>query len=221
MGWFLSALTTGIASFAATNIDDIVILMVFFTQINDQFRPRHIVVGQYVGFTALLLASLPGLLGGLILPKAWIGWLGLLPIMIGLKSLAEWNQAAPSIQAVSEEVYPTEDKPHGIKRRQSWLNPQVYQVAVVTFANGGDNIGIYIPLFASSDLPSLIVILSVFLGLVAVWCSIAYYLTRHPAIAPLLTRYAHRIVPFVLMGLGLYILIESGAYRLLPVFSTR
>ncbi len=37
----------------------------------------------------------------------------------------------------------------------SVLNPQTYKVAAVTVANGGDNIGIYVPLFASSDLTSL------------------------------------------------------------------
>jgi len=37
----------------------------------------------------------------------------------------------------------------------SLLSPQTYKVAAVTFANGGDNIGIYVPLFASSDLTSL------------------------------------------------------------------
>ncbi|MDX2098359.1 MAG: cadmium resistance transporter [Leptolyngbyaceae cyanobacterium bins.59] len=220
MGSIFSAFITGFTAFAATNIDDLVILMVFFSQINDRFRPRHIVIGQYVGFVALLLACLPGFFSGLFIPKAWIGWLGLVPIAIGLKHLWDGNEDTPSIQMVSQETKVDRSSPENLFQRTSQLNSQIYHVAAVTFANGGDNIGIYVPLFASSNLLSLVIILGVFLGLVAVWCWVAYFLTKHSAIAPLLSRYAHRIVPFVLVGLGLYILIESGAYRLLPVFST-
>ncbi|HEY9883235.1 MAG TPA: hypothetical protein V6C98_06450, partial [Thermosynechococcaceae cyanobacterium] len=62
------AVTASLAAFTATNIDDIVILMVFFSRIGPTFRPHHVVVGQYLGFLLLLLASLPGFLGGFIIP---------------------------------------------------------------------------------------------------------------------------------------------------------
>lgn len=219
MEWFVSALMTGVTSFIATNIDDIVILMVFFAQVNDRLRPQHIIAGQYLGFILLLLACLPGFLGGLFLPKAWIGLLGLLPIVIGIKHGWEWQREDPSVQTVAEEVMTNLDSEAAIAGLAALLHPKIYHVAAVTFANGGDNIGIYVPLFASSNLPSLIVIVGVFLSLVAVWCGIAYYLASHPTIAPFLSRYAHRIVPFILIGLGLYILIENRSYRLLPAFS--
>ena len=93
-------------------------------------------------------------------------------------------------------------------------------MAAVTVANGGDNIGIYLPLFASSDLPSLVVILAVFSVMVGVWSYAAYQLTRQRAIARILTRYTQAVVPFVLIGLGIFILIESGTYRLLPPFQS-
>ncbi|QYO63650.1 cadmium resistance transporter [Leptolyngbya sp. 7M] len=67
-----AALIKGITSFIATNLDDIVILTIFFSQVNANFRVRHILVGQYLGFLVIILASLPGFLGGLVLPEAWI-----------------------------------------------------------------------------------------------------------------------------------------------------
>ena len=79
----------------------------------------------------------------------------------------------------------------------------------------------YLPLFASNDLPSLAVILAVFSVMVGVWSYVAYRLTRQRAIAKILTRYTQAIVPFVLIGLGIFILIESGTYRLLPLFQSR
>lgn len=213
MAWFITALMTGITAFVATNIDDILILMVFFSQVNDQFRPRQIIIGQYLGFAVLLLLSSPGFLGGLILPRSWIGLLGLLPIAIGLKQLWKKEEEA-DIQTISTPI-----NVPWIGGFSTLLHPKVYQVMAVTFANGGDNIGIYVPLFGGSDLRSLLVILGVFLVLVGVWCAIAAYLAKHRAIAPLLICYSHWLVPFVLIGLGFYILIENGSYRLLPPFA--
>lgn len=211
MTWLTSALITSFTAFAATNLDDLLVLVLFFAQVNAKLRPRHIVAGQYLGFTALVLCSLPGFWGGLMMPQGWVGLLGLLPIAIGLKQLLqpESEEPVPPIAAPVEHAYP---------RRFSTLlqgiPPQVYQVAAVTFANGGDNIGIYVPLFASSDAATLGVILVSFFSLIAVWCGVAYQFTRHPVMAQGLTRYGQAIGPWVLIGLGLYILVESQSYRL-------
>ena len=221
MSWFAGAIIAGITSFAATNIDDIVILMLFFAQVNSTFRRRHIVIGQYLGFTVLIFTSLPGFFGGLIVPKAWIGILGLVPIAIGVSRLVNRDkdeQDEQDVQAVSGEFNRSRADTSVLSILGSLLNPQTFNVAAVTFANGGDNIGIYVPLFASCDLASLGVILTVFFLLIGVCCYIAYRLTGQPAVAHVLTRYGKAIVPFVLIALGVFILIESGTYRLLPLF---
>jgi cadmium resistance protein CadD (predicted permease) len=157
----------------------------------------------------LILASLPGFFGGYILPKPWLGLLGFLPIAIGISYLIKNESPEETVQAIS-----TNDREPLRPRFAPFLNPQIYQVAAVTVANGGDNIGIYVPLFANSSLADLIIILLVFAVMVALWCAIAYYLARHPVVAHLLTRYGHRIVPFVLIGLGIYILLDSETYAL-------
>lgn len=213
MGWIVQAILTGTTAFVATNIDDIVILMLFFARVNPTFRPKHIVIGQYLGFTILLLASLPGYFGGLLIPKEWIGLLGILPILIGIKQWLNPDQD-DEVQAVSEEVISSTDKRSLKSRLTALLTPQTYGVMAVTIANGGDNIGIYVPLFASSDLRTLSIILLVFFGLIAVWCGVAYRLSQFPGVAHVLTRYSHRIVPLVLISLGIYILLENKTYRL-------
>jgi cadmium resistance transport/sequestration family protein len=207
MNWWIQSAIAGSTAFIATNVDDILILMLFFSQTNSSFRRRHIVVGQYLGFIALVIASLPGFFGGLIIPRAWIGLLGLLPIAIGINNLITSKEDEQEIQTVSD--------PTVAKSLLVVIAPQTYKVAAVTFANGGDNIGIYVPLFASSNLANLAVICLTFLILIGVWCYIAYQLTRHQAIARVLTKYGERIVPFVLIGLGLFILLESKTYQLI------
>jgi cadmium resistance protein CadD (predicted permease) len=53
------------------------------------------------------------------------------------------------------------------------------------------------------------IIVTVFFSLVAVWCYAAYQFTQIPALAKLFTQYGSYFVPFVLIGLGIFILIDS------------
>lgn len=214
MNGLIQVILTGTTAFAATNIDDIILLMLFFAQVNSTFRSRHIILGQYLGFTGLIIASLPGFFGGLILPRPWIGLLGILPIAIGIHALIHPDADEAQVQIVSPEFKVSGGDRSLWTRFKSLFAPQTYTVMAVTLANGGDNIGIYVPLFASSNWSSLLTLLSVFYILVGVWCYVAYRLARQPSIASILTRYSQRIVPFVLIGLGLFILIESESYRL-------
>ncbi|MBE9006488.1 cadmium resistance transporter [Fortiea sp. LEGE XX443] len=200
MSELLTAIPTGLTAFAATNLDDIIVLSLFFSQIDTCFRRRHIVIGQYLGFSALVVASLPSFFGKFILPESWIGLLGIVPIIIGINRL------------LNQETSDTEDL-NTPESSQAWwnnfLSPQTYSVAAVTIANGGDNISIYMPMFATNTWDSLLVILVVFFVMVGVWCYTAYCLTQVSAIASAITRYGNSLVPFILIGLGVSILIES------------
>ncbi|HCF26609.1 MAG TPA: transporter [Cyanobacteria bacterium UBA11049] len=210
-----TALTGALIAFVATNVDDIIILLLFFSQVDANFRRQHIVFGQYLGFAFLIVASLPGYFGGLIVPREWIGFLGILPIAIGVKQLMSREKDTTQVQTVnSDRSYASASNPI-VSFLFSILNPQTYKVAAVTVANGGDNISIYIPLFAGSKLASLVVTLVVFFFMVGVWCAIAYLFTRQPTIAYVLTRYGKHIVPFVLIGLGLLIMYERGTFGLI------
>ncbi|MBU7586571.1 MAG: cadmium resistance transporter [Nostoc sp. TH1S01] len=208
MNGLVTAISTGAFAFSATNIDDLVILTLFFSQINAKFRRWHIIAGQYLGFTALVMASLPGFFGGLILPRPWIGLFGLVPIAIGIKCLL--SQEEDESAAMEPQTEASQDT-----LLAKLFNLQTYSVAAVTFANGTDNISIYVPLFASATWESLLVILGVFFTLVGCLCYIANKLTNQTAIANLLTRYGNNFMPFVLMGLGAFIVIDSGSLTLL------
>ncbi|MBE8996792.1 cadmium resistance transporter [Nostoc sp. LEGE 12447] len=210
MNELVTAITTGAIAFIATNIDDIVILLLFFSQINTSLRPRHIVAGQFLGFTVLLILSLPGLFGGLILSKTWIGLLGLLPMSIGISSLV--NQEEDS----SKEVVATTEEAE-TSTITSFFSPQSYSVAAVTLANGSDNISVYVPLFASSNLESFVVIIGLFFILLGIWCYGAYKLTHYKVIADILTGYINNFVPFILIGLGAFIVLKSEALSLIKL----
>ena len=198
MDSLLATVIMGVAAFAATNVDDIFILMLFFSQVDGKFRNRHVVSGQYLGFAALVALSVLGSLGVLVVPEEWIGLLGLVPILLGVRA------ALRTLQGGTEE-----------ERKEPIEGSGVYGVAAVTFANGGDNMGIYVPLFASAGLARMGVIVFVFFALVAVWCYAGYKLGSHPTVADKLDRYGHVVVPVVLVALGIYIVVESNALSLL------
>ena len=210
MEWIAATLITAAVAFVTTNIDDIVVLAVFFSMVNGTFRRRHVVAGQYLGFTALVVISLVGFVFGRVVPHEWIGLLGLLPIAIGIRKLSRRNRIVE------------QEKIERLEAESVWsaflfglFSRQTFGVTAVTVANGGDNIGIYTPLFASSSFSQLLVVLGVFFVLVGVWCYLGYRLARHPAVARGFARGGHLLVPFVLIALGIYILIESGTHKLL------
>ncbi len=216
MSEFITVLTGGLIAFIVTNLDDIIILLLFFSQVDANFRRRHIVIGQYLGFVVLILASLPGYFGGLVVPEEWIGLLGVLPIAIGFKQLLDrGSENDDQVQMVNLHFERSSSNNRLASFLLGALSPQTYKVAAVTIANGGDNISIYIPLFAGTNFTSLSTIVGTFLVMVGVWCAIAYLLTRHPTIARVLTRYGKPLVPFVLIGLGLFIMYERGTFSLL------
>ncbi len=204
MDSFLGAATSAFAAFVATNLDDIIILTLLFAQVNASFSKRNIIAGQYIGFTIIILASLPGFFGGLIIQRPIIGLLGFVPIFIGIYKLIKRDD--------NDEI---QIKTGNNNFFSNIITPQTYNVAAITFANGGDNISIYLPLFASSSWLGLLITISVFYILVGVWCAMGYYFTRHRAVTNIFNKYGNILAPLVLIGLGIYILVDSETISLL------
>jgi cadmium resistance transport/sequestration family protein len=203
-----TAITTGIAAFIATNIDDIFILTVFFAQVKASLHHRQIVIGQYLGFIVLLLVSLPGVFGPWFIPLDSLRWLGTIPVILGIAYLCKTEEDT----AIEGQPKPSQDN--------SFLSPQISAVAAVTIANGGDNIGIYVPLFANSAWQSVVAILVSFLLLVGVWCYLAYQLTHFPLLAKYFTDYSTTLIPSVLIGLGVFIFQKSVFLALLVMMAS-
>lgn len=179
--------------FVSTNIDDIFVLMLFFA--NKDFTPLQVVVGQYLGIGLLVGISIVISLAALLFPANLIGLLGFVPIALGIKNLVDLRR-----KKLDDEQQAITSNRNSLR----WLT-----VGVVTISNGADNIGVYVPLFANSSVNEIALIAIIFALMVAVWCGIGYALVQAPLIGDPLRRYGHRILPFVLIGLGIYILAEA------------
>src|SRR6185312_2054414 len=78
--------------FVATNIDDIFILVGFLA--DPAYRIRDVILGQFLGVTAMTLLCLALSRTTMIVSPAAFGWLGLLDIGIGAKKLYDCRAVA-------------------------------------------------------------------------------------------------------------------------------
>ena len=87
----ISLVGLAIVVFISTNVDDIFILLGFFS--DPAFRPRQIIAGQYLGVGTLFFISVLGSLVSLVLAPEYIGLLGIVPVVIGLKQLYDLRRS--------------------------------------------------------------------------------------------------------------------------------
>ena len=195
----LETLLLAVAAFASTNVDDAFVLLAFFG--DPKYTTPQVIAGQFLGMAALTAIALTVAYAALTLPTAYVGYLGLLPIAIGAKRL---------VAAIAEQ-------------RRGQLEPQprfeahgkaIASVASVTIANGGDNIGTYVPLFARQDGFKIALTCAVILILTGVWCLTGKLLVSHPVFGQHVRRWGHMVVPFILMTIGIYILARNGVVAL-------
>lgn len=197
MDWLL-LIPLGVATFTATNADDALLLLAFFG--DRRFRARHVFIGQALGIGLLVLLSLAGAALALALPERWVGLLGLLPIALGLRELiTRWRGH-------------DDDEPAKLETEVTRITPvwqRVAAVAGVAIANGGDNIGVYVPLFAARPPAQVALLVAVFAIMLAVWLFGAFYVARRSPLAANIHHTAAKLAPYVLIGLGALILAEA------------
>ncbi|HEX4358241.1 MAG TPA: cadmium resistance transporter [Pseudonocardia sp.] len=213
--------------FAVTNIDDLLVLALFFGRwAGHRGTSARVVLGQYLGFAGILVASVAGALGAGLLPRPAVAYLGLLPLLLGIRAAWEvWRERAPGAgpdagSDVSSDVGADASSDVGagtgagpvVEARGA--GPSVFAVAAVTLAGGGDNIGVYVPVFAAAGPEGLAGYTVVFLALVGVWCAVGRFLATRPPVARALGRFGHLLLPVVLIGIGLLVLVEGHAFGL-------
>jgi len=180
-----------VLAYAATNLDNLLLLVAVATR---PAQPYASIVGGVVLATATLLA-LCGVasLAADFAPERWIGYLGVVPIAMGLRELLGWIRARPGREAV----------PAGAPVvRAPW-------VAGLMLANSADSLGVLVPLFAETRDALLPMLAAALLSASLLGCALGYWITTHERIGDLVRRVGPRIVPFVLIGVGLYVLLDT------------
>ena len=189
----LAPIGIAVAAFVATNIDDLLLLVIFFA--NPSWHPRSIVMGQLAGMAALIAGSMAIAQLAVVASPRWIAVLGFFPLILGLSQL----RAVVRGQSDSDA--------DDFESQGRYRHRQVLAVAGVTLANGGDNLGVYVPLFART--PAAIAEYAiVFMSMTLLWLALAHGLVRHPLLGQRIRRYGHLLSPLMLIALGIGILEE-------------
>ncbi|KAK8023173.1 hypothetical protein PG991_007054 [Apiospora marii] len=198
---FGATLGEACATFAITNIDDLFVLITFFAEATTSrtISPLKIVLGQYIGFTIIVAISMIGFGVALVLPPEPIGFLGLLPILLGI-----WKFINLFLPDADDD--PTEEVTTSASVRG------VLKVALVTLMNGGDNIGTYIPLFSQVERSAIAVYVVTYYILLGLLCLAAWLVMRQKHILALVQKYVDYAIPLLYTGLGIFIVVKSECY---------
>jgi cadmium resistance protein CadD (predicted permease) len=144
MSSYPATVVLAVTAFVSTNIDDGFVISAFLA--NPRMGRRSVIIGQFLGIGTLVAVSALGATLALAAPEGWVSLLGFVPLTLGIRQLLALrrssNGGAPSVEerdARSQEA--VAEQSH---------RSQVPTVAGVTIANGADNIGVYIPLFAAA-----------------------------------------------------------------------
>jgi cadmium resistance protein CadD (predicted permease) len=197
-----SVVAIAIVAFVSTNLDDLFLLVSLF--IDPELRKISVVVGQLAGMSLLVVISIFAALFAVTVPGNWIWSLGFAPLLLGINRLWKLIKQVRDPVMNPETGHDFVGKERLLRRRHS----EVGFVTLLTMANGGDNLSVYIPLFSvHRDALWLFVILFGFLTML--WCFIGNYLTSHRLFGERIKRYARFVIPFILIGIGLHILLHS------------
>lgn len=190
---------SAIGVYISTSIDYLIILIILFSQLSQNKQKWHIYAGQYLGTGLLVGASLVAAYVVNFVPEEWmVGLLGLIPIYLGIRFAIVGEDAEEEEEEIIERL------------EQSKANQLFWTVTLLTIASGGDNLGIYIPYFASLDWSQTLVALLVFVIGIIIFCEISRVLSSIPLIFETIEKYERIIVPLVFILLGLYIMYENG-----------
>jgi len=197
-----STLVQALVLFVATNIDHLALLALWF--VHGQNRPgttARICAGQYVGFGVIMAVTVVlSAVSGLVIPQEYLRFLGLIPLALGIKA---------AIGEIRERLSAEEDDDEDEGEAQlKGKKVSVGAVALVTMANGGDEVAAYLPVFALSTWWQIALFSAVFLVLAGVLLALARFITGRMGLAEVLGRFEAIIFPSVLILLGVLILAD-------------
>jgi len=78
------------------------------------------------------------------------------------------------------------------------------------FSNSGDSVAVFLPLLAESRRSSLLIMVSCYLTMAVLWAGLAYMISGQRDLARRIEHRAEKIVPWIMIGVGIYILMDTA-----------
>ena len=200
MGDVLIIVGVGAGAFIGTNLDNLLLLVAMYARYARQ--SATVTAGFVFGMMLICLVAL--LLGetGDYMPLDWLGWLGLVPMTMGI--LALWKLFRKTGAGTPDDFAESDS------RRNIFL-----LLLTTQLSNGADTIITFTILFAESGDPADYLLVPTFLAMIGVFAGLAYYSVKQAKLGRILRRYGQYVTPVILILVGFYIL-SNTATDLVP-----
>lgn len=202
IGWIEATVLTivAFAAFVGTSLDSLLVLVPVIADRPDRKGP--VAVGYLAAFAAIVgLSWGVGVLGSAVVPFDG-GLLGAIPVVMGLALLSRrWGFGGKPRRSGSAE-------PPGAKGAAR-VAGAAGAMAVLTLSLSADNLAAFVPLMVDSP-PGGDLVLALALLVAAVgWVAFAGFLARRPVLRALAERWGGRVLPFLLIAVGIYALANT------------
>lgn len=185
----IQTILTAVLAFLGTNIDDLVLLALLSASVKTKREEMHIAAGQCLGVAAITALSLVGAFLVRAVPTKYLHLFGLAPIIFGVaKGIQNWKGKAAQAQAEQPAI-------------------GVGTMTMLVLFGSGDNLSVYIPLFAVSGAVQVAVSSVVFMIMALVLCAAGKIIGQIPPIKQLVARWGEVLIPVVFITIGILILL--------------
>jgi cadmium resistance protein CadD (predicted permease) len=183
-------IATAAAAFAATNLDALVLLIILFAGARaGGLRPSRVVLAQCLVFATLVGVSAAVATALAVVPLRWVGLLGFLPLLMGVRGLIAATRRDEQDPVVTDRLA---------------------VIVALTLSVCADNLSVYIVLFRVQTMLDSAISVGVFALLEALWCTAAYVIAAQKTVILLVRRTGVWLVPTLFLALGVAILIRTG-----------
>ena len=196
-------IAASVIAYITTEMDDLLLLLVLFSRAKNKSERTCIIVGKYIGLALVVCCCTMFAVYISKVPSKYIGLLGFVPIVIGVRSLFEKKNDDDDANA---------DTP--LQNTNSFPEKVLFvaETVVMTLASSGDNIAVYIPFFTSLHGFDFLAMSIVFIVMQALWCILSLLVCNAKQVRQFNQQFYRIIIPVLFFSLGIYILIKDGTF---------
>ncbi|TNE41078.1 MAG: hypothetical protein EP348_01370 [Alphaproteobacteria bacterium] len=191
----LLAMGVSFTAFLSTSMDNVVLLVTL--SLHRKYGAWTVSAGYFVAVVAMMVISLIVAQGVQLLPEDYIPLVGLVPLSVGLYELYHLirrKDTAPDF----------DDAPARAMRKGT-----LWTVALIMLTHSWDSIGVLAPLLSDTRPVLVFWMVLAILGAALLLIGLSRLVLAHPAFRDRLTRVAPKALPFLLIAIGLYILLNT------------
>ena len=198
---FFTLLGLVAGSFIATNMDNLLLLVMLLGA--NARRRSAVLLGFLCSTIAVICVSTLGVAVEGVIGPALIGYLGIIPVLLGLHMLYQsWSGGSTAAEEIEMLADTTEPK--------IW-----WSTFILMFSNSGDSVAVFLPILAESGRSALLFIVCSYLAMAVLWGGLSYLISGQQSLARRLEHRAEKFVPWIMIAVGFYILMDTATDTLL------